>query len=249
VSLQEILADKRSRGAFGEVQLRSLIQNVIPEAHYKMQYTLPNDKVADCVLFLPEPTGMIAIDSKFPLESYQRMTDHDASDAERKEAQRQFKTGIQKHITDIATKYIIAGTTSDGAMMFVPAESIFSEIQSHHPDVVEKAHKAKVWIVSPTTMWAILNTARTVLKDAATREQVHIIQEHLGYLGKDFERFQKRMDDLSRHIKQAHDDVENVNKSAKKISSRFSKIEQVELENEKDVSLKVIDTDDKKKIT
>jgi len=249
VSLQEILADKRSRGTFGEVQLKSLIQNVIPAAHYKMQYTLPNDKIADCVLFLPEPTGMIAIDSKFPLESYQRMTDHDVSEAERREAQRQFKTGIQKHITDISTKYIIPGTTSDGAMMFIPAESIFSEIQSHHPDVVEKAHRAKVWIVSPTTMWAILNTARTVLKDAATREQVHIIQEHLGYLGKDFERFQKRMDDLSRHIKQAHDDVENVNKSAKKISSRFSKIEQVELENEEGRPLKVIDIDDKKKIT
>ncbi len=249
VSLQEILADKRSRGAFGEVQLKSLIQNVIPEAHYKMQYTLANNKVADCVLFLPEPTGMIAIDSKFPLESYQRMTDHEVSDGERREAQRQFKADIQKHVADISSKYIIPGTTADGAMMFVPAESIFSEIQSHHPDVVEKAHRAKVWIVSPTTMWAILNTARTVLKDAATKEQVHIIQEHLGYLGKDFERFQKRMDELSRHIKQAHDDVENVNKSARKISSRFSKIEQVELEHEQEVSRKVIEIDDKKQIT
>ena len=246
VSLQEVLADKRSRGAFGEVQLNSLIRNVLPEASFSLQHTLPNNKVADCVLFMPEPTGMIVIDSKFPLESYRRMTDEEANEFDRKAAERQFKQDIQKHIQDIAEKYILPGTTSDGAVMFIPAEAIFAEIQAHHADLVEKANKARVWLVSPTTLWATLNTARAVLKDAATREQVHIIQEHLGYLAKDFDRFQKRMDNLAKHISMANKDVEEVSTSARKISSRFEKIEQVELENTPPVSL---DVDDKEKMS
>ncbi len=249
VGLQEILADKSSRGAFGEVQLHSLVRNILAEADYQLQYTLPNDKIADCVLFLPEPTGMLAIDSKFPLEAYRRMTDIDASEIERKAAEKQFKRDIQKHIKDISSKYILPGTTSDGAVMFIPAEAVFAEIQAHHSDLVDKAHAARVWMVSPTTLWAIVNTARAVIKDAATREQVHIIQEHLRYLAEDFDRFQNRMDKLAVHIKQAHDDVDNVNKSAKKISSRFEKIERVELENEKPDVVPIIAVDDQGEIT
>ena len=249
VSLQEVLADKRSRGAFGEVQLNALVANVLPPESYRLQYTLPNDKVADCAIFLPEPTGTVIIDAKFPLEAYQRMTNIEISEIERKQAERQFKQDITKHIQDIATKYIVPGTTSDGAMMFIPAEAIFAEIQGHHPDLVEKSYASRVWMVSPTTLWATLNTARAVLKDAATREQVHIIQEHLNYLGKDFSRFQNRMDDLARHIKQAHDDVDNVNRSAKKISTRFEKIERVELGHENPVSLTSIDRDEKDEIS
>ncbi|MBI2969224.1 MAG: DNA recombination protein RmuC [Gammaproteobacteria bacterium] len=244
VSLQEVLADKRSRGAFGEVQLAALVRNVLPEGNYRMQHTLSNQRVADCVLFLPAPTGNVAIDAKFPLESYKLMTMIDLPESERRAAERQFKADIQKHIQDIAEKYIIEGETSDGAVMFIPAEAVFAEIQAHHPDLVDRAHAARVWMVSPTTLMAILNTARAVLKDAATREQVHIIQEHLGYLAKDFERFQARMDDLSRHIKQAHEDVETVSISAKKITSRFQKIERVELESDKDVTIKGIAVDD-----
>ena len=244
MGLQEILADKSSRGVFGEVQLHSLVRNVLAEADYQLQYTLPNDKIADCVLFLPEPTGMLAIDSKFPLEAYRRMTDIDASKIERKGAEKQFKRDIQKHIQDISSKYILPGTTSDGAIMFIPAEAVFAEIQAHHGDLVDKAHAARVWMVSPTTLWAIINTARAVIKDAATREQVHIIQEHLRYLAEDFDRFQNRMDKLAGHIKQAHDDVDNVNKSAKKITSRFQKIERVELENEKPDAVPIIAVDD-----
>jgi len=232
VSLQEILSDKRSRGAFGEVQLTQLVRNVMPEANFALQYTLSNGNRVDCILFLPDPTGNVAIDSKFPLESYRRMTDVTLGEAERNAAERQFKQDVKKHIQDIASKYIISGETSDGAVMFIPAEAVFTEIQSHHPDLVEQAHMANVWMVSPTTMWATLNTARAVLKDAATREQVHIIQEHLGYLSKDFDRFRKRMNDLAKHIEQAHKDVENVNTSARKITSRFEKIEQVELEGQ-----------------
>lgn len=249
VGLQEILADKRSRGAFGEVQLSALVANVMPANSYRLQYTLPNETIADCALFLPEPTGTIIIDAKFPLESFRRLTDFSITDTERKTAERQFKQDILKHIQDIAGKYIIPGTTSDGAVMFIPAEAVFAEIQAHHPDLVDKAHAARVWMVSPTTLWATLNTARTVLKDAATREQVHLIQEHLGMLGKDFSRFQKRMDDLAKHIKMAHDDVENVNRSAKKITSRFEKIERVELANESDISLPAIPLDDDEDIS
>ncbi len=232
VSLQEVLSDKRSRGAFGEVQLTQLVRNVMPEANFALQYTLSNGNRVDCILFLPDPTGNVAIDSKFPLESYRRMTDVTLGEAERNTAERQFKQDVKKHIQDIASKYIVSGETSDGAVMFIPAEAVFTEIQSHHPDLVEQAHAVNVWMVSPTTMWATLNTARAVLKDAATREQVHIIQEHLGYLSKDFDRFRKRMDDLAKHIEQAHRDVENVNTSARKITSRFEKIEKVELEGQ-----------------
>ena len=247
VSLQEILADKRSRGAFGEVQLNALVANVMPEHTYSIQYTLPNSSIADCVLFLPEPTGTIAIDSEFPLESYRRMTDISVADADRKTAERQFRQDITKHIQDISTKYIIPGTTSDGAMMFIPAEAVFAEIHAHYPDLVEKAHVARVWMVSPTTLWAILNTSRSVLRDAATREQVHIIQEHLGLLGKDFGRFQKRMDDLEKHIKMAHEDVENVNISARKITARFEKIERVELTHEKTLATGLLAAEDNDK--
>ncbi len=230
VSLQHVLADKRSRGAFGEVQLAALVSNVLPQASYRLQYTLPNGRIADCVIFLPEPSGTIAVDSKFPLESFRVLSDYDVSQHDRRQAERQFKQDIRKHIRDIAARYIIPGVTGDGAIMFIPAEAVFAEIQAHHPDLVDEAHAAHVWLVSPTTLWAILNTACSVLKDAATREQVDIIQEHLGLLGKDFKRFRERMDQLARHIEQANEDVRRVHTSAAKISDRFEKIERVELD-------------------
>lgn len=229
VNLQTLLSDKRSRGAFGEVQLNSLIRNVLPEQHFSFQHVLSNGKRADCILFLPKPTGDIAIDAKFPLENFQKLIDTALSAPERKTAEQQFKQDIKFHLQSIAEKYIIPGETADGAIMFIPAESIFSEIHSHYPELVELSHKMKVWLVSPTTMMAILTTARAVLKDDATRKQVHIIKEHLHMLAKDFGRFQKRMDGLQRHIEQAQQDVLDVNKSARKISNRFDKIEKVEL--------------------
>ncbi len=230
VSLQEVLADKRSRGAFGEVQLSALVRNVMPESGFALQHTLSNGKRADCVLFLPDPTGNVVIDAKFPLESYQRMLDDQLAESDRVQAQRQFRADIRKHMDDIAIRYIIPGETSDGAVMFIPAEAVFAEIHAHFPDLVEEAFRKRVWLVSPTTMMAILTTARAVMKDAATREQVHIIQEHLRALSQDFGRFQSRMDSLARHIGQAHQDVSDVNVSARKITSRFEKIEQVELQ-------------------
>jgi DNA recombination protein RmuC len=229
VSLQQVLADKRSRGAFGEVQLAALVRNVMPEAHFRLQHMLPNGRIADCALFLPPPTGTLAIDAKFPLESWRRLSDSALTEMERRQAERQFKLDIRKHIRDIAAKYIVPNVTADGAIMFIPAEAVFAEIQGHHPDLVEEAHAARVWLVSPTTLWAVLTTACAVLKDAATREQVDIIQHHLGHLGKDFERFRERMDALARHIAQAHDDVQKVHVSARRIADRFGRIERVEL--------------------
>jgi DNA recombination protein RmuC len=230
VSLQEVLSDKRSRGAFGEVQLNSLVRNIMPESSFSLQHTLSNGNRADCVLFLPEPTGNIILDSKFPLENYRRMTDIDAGEVERERAAGRFRTDIRRHIAAIADKYIITSETADGAMMFIPAESVFAEIHAHHPELVEEAWRRHVWLASPTTMMAILTTARAALKDAATREQVDLIQKHLNYLSRDFSRFQERMERLSLHIRQANRDVEEAQLSARKISARFERIERVELD-------------------
>ena len=229
VSLQELLGDKRSRGAFGEVQLEGLVRNILSPQAYEMQYTLPNGTRADCVLMLPEPTGMVAVDSKFPLENYHRMFDA-ASPAERLVAEKQFKADIKKHVDDIGSKYIIPDVTSDGAVMFIPAEAVFAEIHAHHSDVVDYAMQRRVWIVSPTTLMAVLNTARAVMKDVETRKQVHIIKDELGKLGKDFGRFDERMKKLAEHIRQANKDVDDVQISSRKITEQFAKIERVELD-------------------
>ncbi len=240
MSLQDILVDKRARGAFGEVQLATLIANMIPSTHYSMQYTLSNQKRADCILFLPEPTGNIVIDAKFPLETYQRIMNTDPTSQERKTLQQQFKQDLQKHIKDIAEKYIIPNETTDGAVMFVPAEAIFAEMHANYPEVIALSQRLKVWIVSPSTLMAVLTTARAVLKDDATKRQVHIIQKHLQALGEDFKRFEIRMDKLSKHIDLAQQDVTEVNTSAKKITQRFQKIESVELEREKEQETAVL---------
>ena len=236
VSLQEVLTDKRSRGAFGEVQMAGLIRNVMPEGSYALQHTLSNGMRVDCIMFLPDPTGHIAIDSKFPLDSFQKMMDDEASEPDRLKAEKQFRLDIKKHIKDIADKYIIKDETADGAIMFIPAEAVFAEIHAHQPKLVEEAQRARVWMVSPTTLMAVLTTARAVLKDSATRKQVHVIQEHLVSLAKDFDRFRIRMNNLSKHIQQANNDVKDVHISANKISSRFEKIEKVEIKEE-DVEL------------
>lgn len=232
VSLQELLGDKRARGAFGEVQLEGLVRNVLPASAYEMQATLSNGTRADCVLRLPPPTGMVVVDSKFPLENYHRMFEPGTNDVERALAQKQFRLDIKKHVDDISRKYIIAGETSDGAVMFVPAEAVFAEIHAHHAETVEYAMARRVWIVSPTTLMAVLNTARAVLKDVETRKQIHVIKESLARLAVEFGRFDDRMKDLAKHIRQAYDDVEKVQVTSGKISQRFAQIEGVELDEE-----------------
>lgn len=245
VSLQELLGDKRSRGAFGEVQLEALVRNVLPPAAFEFQYTFSNGTRADCVLRLPPPTGMVAVDSKFPLENYHRMFDREADQAERSLAQKQFKADIRKHVDDIARKYVIAGETSDGAVMFVPAEAVFAEIHAYHAEVVEYANAKRVWIVSPTTLMAVLNTARAVLKDVETRRHIHIIKEELGRLGTDFARFDERMKKLADHIRQAHQDAEDVQVSSRKISQRFLQIESAEIEEKPSANVVRLEPDRK----
>lgn len=229
VSLQELLGDKRSRGAFGEVQLEGLVRNVLPSSSFAMQYTLSNGARVDCALFLPEPTGTVAVDSKFPLENYHRMTDSSQGELLQAQAAKQFKLDVRKHIDDISNKYMIANETSDGAVMFIPAEAVFAEIHAYHRDVVDYAMQKRVWMVSPTTLMAVLNTARAVLKDVEMRKQVHIIKDELGKLSKDFDRFDTRMKKLADNIRQAHENAQDVHISSQKISRRFAQIEKVEL--------------------
>ena len=230
VTLQELLGDKRSRGAFGEVQLEALVRNLLPPSAYEFQATLSTRNRVDCLLRLPEPTGLVAVDAKFPLENYHRMYDLSLPEADRTAAQRQLRADLRKHVDDICERYIIPGETSDGAVMFVPAEAVFAEIHAHHGEVVDYAMQRHVWIVSPTTMMAVLNTARAVIKDVETRRQVHIIKDELAKLGKEFGRFDQRMRKLAEHIRQAHEDAEDVRITSDKISKRFLQIERVELE-------------------
>ena len=231
VSLQEILGDKRSRGAFGEVQLEALVRNSLPPDAYAFQQGLASGARADCMLILPEPTGRVCVDSKFPLENYSRMFDDSLAPAERDAARRQFKADVKKHVDDIATKYIVEGETSDGAVMFLPAEAVFAEIHAYHPDLVEHAQKKRVWLTSPTTLMAVLNTARAVIRDSETRRMAHVIKDELSKLAKDFARFDERMKKLANHIEQASKDVSDVRISSDKISKRFAQIERVELDH------------------
>ena len=244
VDLQALLGDKRSRGAFGEVQLEALVRNVMPPAAYEMQYTLPNGSRVDCVLRLPEPAGLLCVDAKFPLENYHRMFEAGTNEIERSAAQRQFRADIRKHVDDIARKYILPDVSADGAVMFVPAEAVFAEIHAYHAEVVDYAYAKRVWIVSPTTLMAVLNTARAVLKDVETRKQVHVIHEALVRLGQDFRRFDERMRKLADHIRQAHQDAEDVQTSSRKITQQFQRIESADLDAPEPTPLKLVERRD-----
>jgi DNA recombination protein RmuC len=244
VSLQELLGDKKSRGAFGEVQLEALVRNMLPPSAFEMQFTLSNGTRVDCVLKLPDPTGMVCVDSKFPLENYHRMLAPGANDVERALAQRQFRADVKKHVDDIAKKYILPNETSDGAVMFVPAEAVFAEIHAYHSEVVDHANSKRVWIVSPTTLMAVLNTARAVLKDVETRKQIHVIREALARLAVEFGRFDERLKELARHIRQANEDVEKIQVTGGKITQQFQRIESAELEPPEAAQLRVVERRD-----
>ena len=226
VSLQNLLGSKSSRGALGERQLEDIVRNLLPESAYEFQYTFRTSAVrADCVLKLPEPTGLIAVDSKFPLENYERLI----SEGPERVSLGVFKADVRRHVDAISDKYIVPGETGDGAVMFIPAEAVFAEIHAHHRDLFDYAVQRRVWMVSPTTLAAVLNTARAVLKDTETRRQVHIIKEELAKLGREFGRFDDRMRKLADHIRQANRDVEDVAITSKKISDKFAAIERAEL--------------------
>jgi len=228
VSLQEVLSNKQSRGAFGEIQLNDLVCSILPPSAYAFQFTLSNDKKADCLLRLPNPPGAIVVDAKFPLESYQQLRNAQ-TERERNDAARLFKASVMKHIKDIAEKYIVAGETAESALMFLPSEAIYAELHANFVDVVEASYKAKVWIVSPTTLMATLNTVRAVLKDAYMREQAGVIQKEVGLLIDDIGRLDERIDNLGRHFRQAGEDIEAIKISSGKISRRIDKIEAIEV--------------------
>lgn len=223
VSLQNVLTDKKTRGAFGEMQLQTIVENALPPQFVDFQYTLSNNKRADCIIHLPEPNGDMVIDAKFPLESYRQLVDENQLSTPT--ITQNFKKDIKKHITDIADKYIFPPETAESAILFLPAEAIFAEIHANHPDLVEFSQRHQVWLTSPTTLMAILATAKSVIKDDATRRQAHIMREQLYKLRTDFERFQNRMDNLAKRIELAGKDVAEVSTSANKISKHFRQIE------------------------
>ncbi len=236
VSLQGILTDKKSRGIFGEVNLNHIMASVFGEKNdkiYQTQFTLPNTTIVDCILFAPKPLGMIGIDSKFPLEHYQMMVDKTLSKEERQTAEKMFKVDVKKHIDAISSKYIINGVTSDQAIMFLPAEAIFAEINAYHPDLVEYSYKKRVWITSPTTLISTLTVIQVIMKNMERDKYTSIIHEELNKLGVEFGRYKDRWDKLSRSIQTVNNDIENIHKTTEKITKRFDAISGVEIENVK----------------
>lgn len=229
LSLQDILSNKQTRGAFGEIQLHDIVQRALPSDAYTMQATLSNGKRADCIVHLPKPPGAIAIDAKFPLEAYEALRKA-SNDAETTEARRLMRVALRHHIRAIAEKYIIQGETADGALMFLPSEAVYAELHANYPEIVREGFTARVWIVSPTTCMATLNTMRAVLKDARMREQAGAIRRELGELYKDIERLGVRVENLDRHFAQAAKDVSEIRISADKAGRRARRLDNFDFE-------------------
>lgn len=228
VGLQHILDNKQARGAFGEIQMEDIFRNALPPSAYAFQSTLSNGKRADGVILLPNPPGPIVVDSKFPLEPYRALRDA-SDDAALAQAKRDFKQAVKKHIKDISEKYIIIGETAESALMFLPSEAVYAELHANFVDLIEESYRARVWIVSPTTLMATLNTVRAVLKDVAMREQAHLIQVQVGKMMGDVERLHKRVGNLQRHFSQAEGDLKEITTSADKVMRHGEKIEEVQL--------------------
>ena len=234
VSLQGILTDKKTRGIFGEVNLYHILINIFGENNdriYGTQVTLPNNTIADAVVYAPKPLGTIAIDSKFPLENYQIMVDRTKSRMERELAEKQFKLDVKKHIDAIANKYIIPNITSTQAIMFLPAEAIFAEINAYHTELIEYANKKRVWLTSPTTLMSTLTIIQVLLKNMERDKYSSIIHEELNKLGLEFSRYKERWNKLSRSIDAVNKDVENINITTDKITKRFETISNVNIKN------------------
>ena len=229
LSLQDILSNKQTRGAFGEIQLRDIVSKALPSDSYELQHTLSNGKRADCLIHLPNPPGPIVIDSKFPLEAYEALRAAE-SDWELKDAVAKMKTAVTKHINDISEKYIIEGETADGALMFLPSEAVYAELHANFPDIVRKSFDARVWIVSPTTCMATLNTMRAILKDARMREQTGAIRKTLKHLHRDVELVVERVGKLDTHFRQAQRDVHEISTAAERAGKRATKLDNFDFE-------------------
>ena len=232
VSLQSVLTDKKTRGIFGEVNLKHILSNVFGENNdsiYKLQHTFSTGVIADAVLFAPDPLGTICIDSKFPLEHYQLMVDKKTSLEKREEYEKLFKSDMKKHIDAIHDKYIIPGETTDQAILFLPAEAIFAEVNAYHPDIIEYSYKKKVWITSPTTLISTLTVIEMIIKNMERDKYTSIIHDELNKLGLEFARYKERWDKLARSIQTVNKDVENVSITTDKISKKFENINKVDI--------------------
>ncbi len=229
LSLQDILSNKQTRGAFGEIQLTDIVSKALPSDSFTMQATLSNGKRADCLIHLPNPPGPIAIDSKFPLEAYEQLRKADSQEQLNRAAQ-QLRTSLRKHIKDISEKYIIEGETADGALLFLPSEAVYAELHANFPEVVRDGFAARVWIVSPTTCMATLNTMRAILKDARMQEQAGAIRKELGLLYADVDRLGNRVENLDRHFGQAAKDIADIKISADKAGRRARRLDNFDFE-------------------
>lgn len=233
VSLQGILTDKKTRGTFGEVNLNNILSSVFGENNnkiYELQHKFDNGNIADAVLYAPEPLGLVAIDSKFPLENYQNMVNKNISKIEREIYEKKFKSDVKKHIDAIKEKYIIPGVTSDQAFMFLPAEALFAELNAYHQDIIEYAYKSRVWITSPTTLMSMLTVVQTVIKNMERDKYAVIIQKELQALSVEFGRYKERWDSLQKSIERVSKDVKDVNVTTEKISNKFESINKVEVD-------------------
>ncbi|MGB1264806.1 MAG: DNA recombination protein RmuC [Nereida ignava] len=229
LSLQDILSNKQTRGAFGEIQLADIVSKALPSDSYTMQATLSNGKRADCLIHLPNPPGPIVVDAKFPLEAYEKLRSA-ATDWEVKDAARQLRQSVRTHIKAISEKYLIEGETADGALMFLPSEAVYAELHANFPEVVRDGFAARVWIVSPTTCMATLNTMRAILKDARMRAQAGAIRKELSMLFQDVERLGTRVENLDRHFGQAAKDVADIRISAEKAGRRARRLDAFDFE-------------------
>ena len=240
LSLQDILSNKQTRGAFGEIQLHDIVQKALPKDAYTMQATLSNGKRADCLIHLPNPPGPIVIDAKFPLEAYEAIRRADTPRGV-VEAAQQMRTAVRTHIRAIAERYIVEGETADGALMFLPSEAVYAELHANFPEIVREGFAVKVWIVSPTTCMATLNTMRAVLKDARMREQAGAIRKELALLYSDVDRLGVRVESLDRHFGQAAKDIEDIKISSEKAGKRARRLDNFDFEEiAPDVPVKVI---------
>ena len=229
LSLQDILSNKQTRGAYGEIQLNDIVTKALPSDSYTLQATLSNGNRPDCLIHLPNPPGHIVIDSKFPLESYEALRKA-KTDRELNEAAKFLRSSIKKHIKDISSKYIIEGETADGALMFLPSEAVYAELHANFPELVRDGFAARVWIVSPTTCMATLNTMRAILKDARMREQAGAIRRELGLLFQDVERLGTRVENLDRHFGQAAKDLSEIKISSDKAGRRARRLDNFDFE-------------------
>ena len=234
VSLEGILTDKKSRGIFGEVTLQYILESIFGKNDkiYRLQYTLPNKTIADSIIFGPEPLGTIVVDSKFPLENYRNMVEKGISVLEREKRSKMFEIDVKKHIDAISEKYIIDGVTNNQAIMFLPAEAIFAEINAYHPNLIKYAGEKKVWITSPTTLMSLLTIIGTVLKGMERDKYTGIIHQELNKLGIEFDKYRNRWDKLSRSIDSVTKEVKEINTTTEKITKRFDSINNVTIETD-----------------